>query len=369
LGEFDHFLPAPDFWPATLVFAALTALGCVALSRWDDWREWCAPTLLLLPVMILATVRAAPRGHVLEGSGLFAWPLALAAWFWLLRWRDRHARLFFEDGVHVASLWFLVFLVSLESWWQVREAHIGADAWHVVMSALPAVVALMAIVAAAKAARWPVSAFPTAYAGIGAAGLAVYLWFWVLVANVFDGSAQPLPYIPLVNPVELAQALVLGALAGWLVYLRAAPAGWRTLEAMPANWPTYFPAVFAFLTAMLLRLLHHVIGVAYRVEDLARSTTVQSALSIFWGFIALTAMVIGTRSRRRPVWFAGAGLLGVVLVKMFLVDLSRTGTVARIVSFIGVGVLMLIIGRFSPVPPASESRADPPRRDRAQEAG
>jgi uncharacterized membrane protein len=43
--------------------------------------------------------------------------------------------------------------------------------------------------------------------------------------------------------------------------------------------------------------------------------------------------------------------MGVVVVKLFLVDLSNVGTVERIVSFIGVGVLMLVIGYLSPVPP------------------
>jgi uncharacterized membrane protein len=47
----------------------------------------------------------------------------------------------------------------------------------------------------------------------------------------------------------------------------------------------------------------------------------------------------------------GAALMGVVVVKLFLVDLSNVGTVERIVSFIGVGVLMLVIGYLSPVPP------------------
>jgi uncharacterized membrane protein len=31
--------------------------------------------------------------------------------------------------------------------------------------------------------------------------------------------------------------------------------------------------------------------------------------------------------------------------------LSRTGTLPRIVSFLGVGALMLVIGFFSPLPP------------------
>ena len=36
--------------------------------------------------------------------------------------------------------------------------------------------------------------------------------------------------------------------------------------------------------------------------------------------------------------------------KLLLVDLSGTGTVTRIVSFIGVGVLMLVIGYVAPLP-------------------
>jgi len=41
-----------------------------------------------------------------------------------------------------------------------------------------------------------------------------------------------------------------------------------------------------------------------------------------------------------------------VVVKLFFVDLSNVGGIERIVSFIGVGVLMLIIGYISPVPPS-----------------
>jgi uncharacterized membrane protein len=48
---------------------------------------------------------------------------------------------------------------------------------------------------------------------------------------------------------------------------------------------------------------------------------------------------------------AGAGLLGVVVVKLFLIDLAGHGSIERIVSFVAVGLLLLVIGWFSPVPP------------------
>ena len=62
-------------------------------------------------------------------------------------------------------------------------------------------------------------------------------------------------------------------------------------------------------------------------------------------------MLIATRSARRAVWLAGAALLAVVVIKLFLVDLSRIGSIERIVSFVGVGLLMLVLGYFSPLPP------------------
>ena len=44
-------------------------------------------------------------------------------------------------------------------------------------------------------------------------------------------------------------------------------------------------------------------------------------------------------------------MLGVVVLKLFTIDLSNTGTIERIVSFISVGVLLLVIGYLSPLPP------------------
>lgn len=351
-GEIGKFVTRQEIWPAMLAFTTVTALGCAALSRWTDWRAFRPPVLLLLPVMVLSAL-VSVFNHPLAGGGLLAWPAALVAWFWLLRWRYRQGYSPLDVGIHVASLWLVVALVTLEFAWQAQDASIGAADWHRVMWLLPAAAALALIVAGARRQHWPVSAYADAYVRIGAAGLALYLWFWSLVANGSDGAALPLPYLPVANPIELAQAFALAAVTSWLLHMRhAAPADWKVAEVLPALWPALAVAVFAFLTTILLRILHHYVGVPYEIVALAQSTMVQASLSIFWGVIALTAMIAGARGGWRVVWFAGALLLGLVLAKMFLVDLSRTGTVARIVSFIGVGVLMLVIGRFSPVPPA-----------------
>ncbi|MBR4876436.1 MAG: DUF2339 domain-containing protein, partial [Rhodocyclaceae bacterium] len=57
----------------------------------------------------------------------------------------------------------------------------------------------------------------------------------------------------------------------------------------------------------------------------------------------------------RPLWIAGAALMGVVVCKLFLVELANRGGIERIVSFIIVGLLLLFVGWFAPVPPKEKA--------------
>jgi uncharacterized membrane protein len=52
-------------------------------------------------------------------------------------------------------------------------------------------------------------------------------------------------------------------------------------------------------------------------------------------------------------------LIAVVVAKLFFVELSNRGGLARIVSFIGVGVLLLVVGYFAPLPPKRPETASP----------
>ena len=47
----------------------------------------------------------------------------------------------------------------------------------------------------------------------------------------------------------------------------------------------------------------------------------------------------------------GAALIAVVVAKLFFVELGNRGGLERIISFIGVGVLLLVVGYFAPLPP------------------
>jgi uncharacterized membrane protein len=71
-------------------------------------------------------------------------------------------------------------------------------------------------------------------------------------------------------------------------------------------------------------------------------------------------MRFAARRTWRRAWSAGAGLLGIVVAKLFFVDLSSHGSMARVVSFVGVGLLMLLVGYLAPFPKRAEQAAHAP---------
>lgn len=352
--QVDAFAPAGGAVYAWVAGASGLALVFSALAARFAWPMVARPaaahapfmTLCMLPMLMLMV-------DPLRHGGAWAWPLALVA--------------------HAVVLW------KAAAWWPAALRHAGHALGPLVVAGLGALLGRLATapwgepgsawpwlgwLAApaallwllpwpALAARWPVSAQPGAYRLTAPAVLAAGMLLWSLVAN-FDasGSARPLPYVPLVNPLDLGVGLALAAAWRW----------WRSDGAMPAvsRVPALGAAAlgiagFAWANAMLLRSFHHYLGVPYRLDDWVASFAVQTGLTLLWTVIALALMWLSTRRFSRPVWMVGAVLLAAVVLKLLLVDQAGSGTVERIVSFIGVGVLMLVIGYVAPLPARKEA--------------
>jgi uncharacterized membrane protein len=100
-----------------------------------------------------------------------------------------------------------------------------------------------------------------------------------------------------------------------------------------------------------LRVAHHFFGVNWSVSALFDSFVVQTGYAILWTLLALSLMLVAGRRKLRQLWLVGAGLLGVVVLKLLVIDLSNAGGAERIIAFIAVGALMLVVGYFAPLPP------------------
>jgi uncharacterized membrane protein len=174
-----------------------------------------------------------------------------------------------------------------------------------------------------------------------------------LLSVIEPGNPAPFSYVPVINPFDLA--MLVAMVTAWLSLsvIRGEAVGfanpYRVLLAL---------GFFVMTTAALVRGVHHLTAIPWQAEALFHSVIVQTVLSIYWGLLGFSGMILGARRSSRLVWLTGAGFMALVVIKLFLVDLGNSGTLARIISFIGIGALLLIVGYFAPAPPKQATRKE-----------
>ena len=354
LAELSHFVPAADLAAGALTFLSLSAYGASLLHRRLPLPAAVAVALALFPIVLtFALGVATAQTHPFEHGGWMAWPVAFVCLYAVLYRHEACVGSAGAGALHVVSAWLLIALSSWEAEWTVNFLVHGSPAWPAVAWAIIPAAALTALALGLRGvnAHWPLARHREPYV-IVAAGLAFALAIWSVVTQFsMTGDVTPLIYVPLLNPVDVVQLFVLLVLWRCWKIIRATPA--VSEAGVDPRAPAFALATlgFVWLNASLLRTLHQWISVPWNLSGMLQSTITQTTLSIFWASLALAAMLFATRKSDRPVWFAGGALLATVIAKLFFVDLSSVGSIERIISFVGVGVLMLVIGYYSPLPP------------------
>ncbi|MDX2217834.1 MAG: DUF2339 domain-containing protein [Burkholderiales bacterium] len=349
IREIDRFILRDVQITVAVLFMAGTALGSSLLWRYRDWHagEW--PVLGLLPVLFVLTFFGlVEHDHPFAHVGWLVWPLALAIHYANLRRHEPEETPRNVLGViHVGTLLLIAMLGAWELHWLARDAGLGRSAWSVASVLVVPGLLLLGLCHRSMAGRWPVDRYETTMLRGAGIPLLFGFWLWTFYANFrYAGGSAPLPYLPLLNAIDLGHLFILLVGVTWWRRQDGDDAGLNFLVRLAAG-----VAAFVWVNAILLRTIHHWAGVPYRLNDLWDSMLVQASVSIFWTVLALTLMVLATRKGLRGVWMLGAGLMAAVVAKLFLVDLSNIDGIERIVSFIGVGILMAVIGWFSPLPP------------------
>jgi uncharacterized membrane protein len=355
---------------AVLAWVTASIAASLLLARLLAWPRLRAAGVALLPAMAL--VAAADFEHERTTLTVYGWLLWPCAWF--VHWaalrladaptpaasaaaaesdRERLLR-----TAHAASAVMLTAQIAWEaSEWTARATD-PHTAWTACAAALPAIAFLLLVVRFHASTRWPAVPYRDAYA-IGAGGpIAGFLAVWSFVVNaVSPGDASPLPYVPVANPLDATLGLALVALVMWARGFAAIP------ERALYRW--IGAGVFVVLNGVVIRAAHHWGNVPWRLSALLASKPLQAALTLTWTVTALALMYAATKRKLRALWMLGAALLAAVVVKLFVVDLGALSGLPRVVAFLGVGVLLLVIGFLSPLPPAAPdgSRSDdaPPR--------
>ncbi|AFZ67908.1 DUF2339 domain-containing protein [Deinococcus peraridilitoris] len=339
-----------------VVYVALSAVVlCVLGARWS-LSALRAAAYLPLPVAIVAQL-AWLGTSPLTDLGWLSVPVAVAAQLTVLEWRALAFPARFRVLFHALAFWFVLLILA----WSAASAWGGVwalCAW----GAVPALgVAL--IVTEGRRVPWIRRDF-AAFVRLGVLPVlgSILVWFWL--ASGHSGRMGSWP-VPLLNPLDLALA---GSwYVAWRVLTRSGTRRTPGLsEALEPVWSAQRPHTFAWLlsvSALLglstaaLRGVHFLGGVPWEAAALLGSGAVQTTLSLVWTGLGMGAMWWARRAGQsdersaRGVWLVGAVLLVAVTVKLFLVDLAGSSALARIVSFVSVGALLLLIGYLSPAPP------------------
>ncbi len=343
----DERMPAGSHIAYGLGFAIASCALFEILGGWARWTSLRRMQVILLPVMAIAALIQLERGaHPAANDAWLAWLAAFAAFYLIIYRQQKDASATGANNQHVFAVWLATGLITWELAWQCAHLNPGTS-WAFAMWGMVPALALL-LIAYYGRQLWPWRADFGFFRNVCLGPLALYCVLWSLVSSGDSSRTGALPYFPLLNPIDLAQLSILCGLWAWLragadrVGANGSGSGYPALQAALA---------FVWLNSIVLRTIHHWFDIPYVAHELFNSIVVQAAFSLVWTLAAMALMVYATRKMDRRPWFVGAALLAVVVGKLLLLDLANSGTVARIVSFLSVGVLLMIIGYIAPVPP------------------
>lgn len=330
---------------ALLIFVSLSLVPLQWLRMRYHWHALAPVMLSLLPLALVLLLGYQNFGpHPFASFGYIAWPLTFITLYGLYGQRN-----FFSGDTaaaeklwHAASYLMMVVVGTMEIFWQV-QLHTRIDSWELIGMGL----APLAAVGVALTTRfWPAH-LNDLYRETLVAILFASLLLNVLAGCFIDPEVYPLTYWPVLNPLDIWQITILVCAGLWWHSMRRKP-----YKGIPVSFGTGLLSglTFIYLNTLLLRSIHVYADIRYDFEIMMRSDLVQTSFSIFWTLIGISLLIAANRRLNRRIWLAGMVLIAVVVAKLFLVDLSNSGTVERIVSFIVVGLLLLGVGYLAPLP-------------------
>lgn len=342
-NEVGRFVDPDKRADVVLAFAALTGWLAAEVHRRRPASALVLTTLATFIAAIpLALVQSSVHEQPFAGHGSWAWAvfaLLGVRSLWCLRGgRDRYA-------AWAQFVWWLLWplVISLLFSYVAKRFDL-AEGWQLALVGLPWLAAAMLSIF-----RWPWLSMPLGprfeafRPGLQLAYFAVLALWWVYALSS-SGDSAPLPWIAVVNPLDLAQLALLALAARWFWSSQVPKA------LLPLRILKMAVAGFLMITFITLRGVHHWGGVAWNGDMLPASLT-QTSLTVVWSVLGVLGWVIGSRRGRRGLWLAGAVLMGIVLAKLVLVDRQHLGNLLGIASFIAYGLLCTAVGYFAPAPP------------------
>jgi uncharacterized membrane protein len=366
---------------AGIAAPALLWLWALALQRvgvFAQWPQTTAPSIILPVLTLLLPINHAWVHDNLTTQGLIVTALSLSA---LLAWQALALKKLLPDwqahfrdtallpsilllpGFTLVGYWWLILIRGRNTWSSaiIPESGLTMHGWFVPLAAAVPVILLWWLSKSKEASEansprlWQWlhgdSPLPDSTLTRQLKQFTLLALVYILATSLLhSGQSGAMHYIPLFNLYEL---VAIAALLAMFRALRNTEVGSHYSNEQQSKIVGGLSFIFA--NSILSRILVNYFGAEFDLGFAWHSAIAATTYSIVWTLTALVAMWIASRKMTRGLWLVGAALLVVVAGKLILIDLSKVGSLARIVSFIGVGVLMLVVGYVAPLP-SNESK-------------
>lgn len=352
-----HVLHLHQF-AAIVLFTALSALVLMLVSQKISWLELGNSVFALLPFMILfsaGTFADSADTHPVYGFGLLSLAVFFAVQYRFLFIKENSTGNLQKNALlsawHILTAWLLFAFIFWEVWWQKENLGLHGTAglmiWFVAI-----ILPVLILMGAGQKKFWPFISFESDYKNWVPAPLFLLtlIWFFAVCHRTIAAGHA---YLPILNPLDLAQFAII------LIFAYAAKREFMNLVSFISGRVLaglLGLMLFVWINTVTLRAISHYQYISYDFDSLWNAGQVQMALSILWAICALGVMNLSRRLQMRELWLIGGGLLALVVLKLIFKDLTNSGTLERIVSFMVVGGLMLLIGYLSPIPSKSKAQ-------------
>jgi uncharacterized membrane protein len=358
ISEIDRHVPHDYQLSALVGLAGFSAFLMMWVYGRVDWPSMKYPLFSLSGALVLLLAMELTdhgQAHPFGFWGWAAWIFSLAVLYVSLYRHEEDLEPFWMKVQHFGGLLLIFTVLCAESAYVMGRISGYHGVWRTMAWGFVPSVSAWALWSRGTVISWPVARHETDYRGVFLIPVMGYLLAWFFFTGLFEaGDPRPLPYITGINPIEIIQLFILLMVFKWLVFCRRNVV-WMG-DALKERDVSAFMGMLGFfwLNTVIGRSVHAYTSVPFHWDVIWDSTVFQASISVFWTTLALVLMVRAGKYSKRALWFTGAVLLGAVVAKLFLVDLSNSRAVARIVSFLATGILMLVIGFYSPLPPKKD---------------
>jgi uncharacterized membrane protein len=332
-----------------IYFSALTVFWFFLANKYQ-WKYLQVLSISIIPLMFIELILCMVQSENINLIDWSIWGVAFITQYSLLFQLHRQNILKECRPIIHACLYGMLILCLLNI--SIHIVHFDLLlplAWQVAITGLIPLFSVAVIELGCKKMFWPFKEYVNIYQHLVSSIILAIVFTWTFLTNLLLWHMpQHFLYLPLLNPIDVIMTLSICTVIYWVYQQNP----WIKNKLQIGNTMIVNVLLawgFVWITAMTLRSVQAWAQLPFDIGDLYNSSIAQTSLTIVWSLSSLTIVFVATYKKNKSIWWLGMVILGVTILKLFCIDLANSNTIARIISFISVGIILLVIGYFSPI--------------------